>query len=83
MYSKSITRSRSREIKMTRRICFRLAGDTGVADMFIAGGSAIAECSQSQLSRRFGIIEEQSLGQSLYSKMLNMIGYLGIGENVE
>ena len=36
--SESITRSRSREMKMTRRICFRLAGDTGVADMFIAGG---------------------------------------------
>ena len=36
--SGSITRSRSREMKMTRRICFRLADDTGVADMFIAGG---------------------------------------------
>ena len=76
-------------MKMTRRICFRLAGDTGVADMFLAGGSATVERSQSQLSRRFGIIEEQSLGQSLYSKMLNMIGYLahvvrkGIGEKVE
>ena len=34
----SITRSRSREMKITRRICFRLAGDTGVADMFIDGG---------------------------------------------
>ena len=38
LYSKSITRSRSREMKMTRRICFRLAGDTGVADILIAGG---------------------------------------------
>ena len=38
LYSKSITRSRSREMKMTRRICFRFAGDTGVADMFVAGG---------------------------------------------
>ena len=38
LYSKSITRSRSREMKMTRRICFRLAGDTGVADIFIADG---------------------------------------------
>ena len=63
-------------MKITRRICFRLAGDTGVADMFIAGGSAIAERSQLQLSRRFGIIEEQSLVQSLYNKMLGMIEYL-------
>lgn len=27
------TRSSNKEIKMTRKICFRLAGDTGVADM--------------------------------------------------
>lgn len=51
---------------MTRRICFRLAGDTGVADMSIAGGS------QSQLSRRFGNIKEQCLGQGLDNKTLKM-----------
>lgn len=28
-----LTKSSSKEIKMTRKICFRLAGDTGVADM--------------------------------------------------
>lgn len=27
------TRSSNNEMKMTRRICFRLAGETGVADM--------------------------------------------------
>ena len=42
-----------------------------------------------QLSRSVGIIEEQSLGQSLDTKMLGMIGYLayvvrkGIGVKVE
>ena len=27
------TKSSNREMKMTRKICFRLAGDTGVADI--------------------------------------------------
>ena len=27
-------------MKMMRRICFRLAGDTGVAGIFVAGGKS-------------------------------------------
>ena len=63
-------------MKMMRRICFLLAGDTGVADIFIAGGKAIEERSQLQLLRRVSNIKEQGLGQSLDEKMLKMTEYL-------
>ncbi len=59
-------------MKMMRRICFRLAGDTGVAGIFFAGGKAIEERSQLQLLWVFGNIKEQRLGQSLDNKMFKM-----------
>ena len=61
---------------MIRSICFRLAGDTGVADISIAGGKAIEERSQLQLLGRLRNIKEQSLGRSLDKEMLKMTEYI-------